>query len=208
MIINWYGEGCFKIQASGVTILTDPFESSIGLTPPRFKADLNIKTLVGLPIEMSKYRAPETEAAVVVGAGEYEVKGLEISGFLLSRESNEKFVKSAYLVKTEDLKLGLLGHLSEGLEPNIVEKLEGVDALFVPAGGKPFIDQEALAKLIKQLQPKLVIPSFYKVPGLKRPTADIKVFAKALDQKIETQEKLTVKKKDLSEKTTLVVLKV
>lgn len=208
MIINWYGEGCFKIQASGVTILTDPFESSIGLTPPRFKADLVLKTLVGLGTELSEYRIAETGAAVVVGAGEYEVKGLEISGFLLSHESNEKFVKSAYLIKTEDLKLGLMGHLSEGLEPDIVEKLEGVDLLFAPAGGKPFIDQEALAKLIKQLRPKLVIPSFYKVPGLKRSVADIKVFAKALDQKIEIQEKLTIKKKDLTDKLQVVALRV
>lgn len=208
MIINWYGEGCFKIQTPEITILTDPFDSSIGLTPPRFKADLIIKTLAGLPLETSESRNADAKALTIAGAGEYEIKGVEILGFLLSKESNEKFLKSAYVIKIDDLKLGLLGRLSENLEPNVLEKLESADILFIPAGGNPFINPESAAKLIKQLQPKIVIPSFYKTPGLKRAAGDIKAFAKELDQKFEIQEKLAVKKKDLTDKLRVVALKI
>ena len=40
MIITWIGHSCFKIQdkigPDGVTVVTDPFDKTIGLKPPSF----------------------------------------------------------------------------------------------------------------------------------------------------------------------------
>ncbi|MDE2001245.1 MAG: MBL fold metallo-hydrolase [Patescibacteria group bacterium] len=205
MIINWYGEGCFKIQTGGLTLVTDPFESATGLTPPRGKNEITLKTLTAWPM-----KDEDGEGQVIRGAGEYEVQSIGISGFELPAESTDKFFKTAYQVTAEDMTLGFLGHLSEGLTPDASEKLKDTDILFIPAGGKPFINPEAAAKLIKQLSPKLVVASFFKVPGLKRGGADWKALGEELDQKPEVMEKLTIRKKEVGEKkgTTLVVLKI
>ena len=82
--------------------------------------------------------------------------------------------------------------------------------LFWPAGGKPFINQEAAAKLIKQLSPKIVIASFFKTPGLKRNSAEWKALAEEMDQKPEVTDHLTVKKKEVKEQkgVKLIVLKI
>ena len=40
MDITWYGLSCFRIRERGVTIICDPFNKSIGLTPPKWKADI------------------------------------------------------------------------------------------------------------------------------------------------------------------------
>jgi hypothetical protein len=80
--------------------------------------------------------------------------------------------------------------------------------LIIPGGGKPFIDQSAAAKLIRQIEPKIVIPSFIKTPGLKRTAANESELLKELGQKAEPVEKLSIKKKDLSDKMSVVVLKV
>ena len=204
MIINWYGEGCFKVQTSGITILTDPFGSESGLTPPRFKAEIVLKTLTSLPISP----VVNEEAIQIAGPGEYEFKGVEFFGRPLNKESNKELIKTVYSVRAEEMNLCFLGHISHALEPAVLEKLADVDLLFLPTGGKPFVDQETAAKIIKQIEPKMVIASFFKTPGLKRKTDDIKEFLKELEQKSEPQEKLTVKKKDLSEKMEVVVLKV
>ena len=68
MVINWYGEACFKIQSGEFVLLTDPFLSEEGLTPPRFKASLTLLTKILRPIPYEKSENP-----IVAGAGEYEL---------------------------------------------------------------------------------------------------------------------------------------
>ena len=78
--------------------------------------------------------------------------------------------------------------------------LEEIDILFIPAGGKPFLEQKLAAQIAKDIEPKIVIPSFYKLPGMKRPAGDLKIFLEEINHAkagAQTQEKLTIKKKDL-----------
>lgn len=205
MVINWYGEGCFKLQTGGLTLLTDPFESSIGLTPARGKNDLVLKTLTAWPLKDG-----EEEGRVICGAGEYEIQGVSVLGFPLLKESSEKFLKTVYKIAAEDLTLGFLGHLSGELTPEANQALKDADVLFIPAGGKPFINQESAAKLVKQLSPKFVVVSFFKIPGLKRGGSDWKDLADEMGQKPEISEKLTIRKKDAAEQkgTKLIVLRI
>ena len=62
------------------------------------------------------------------------------------------------------------------------------------------------AKLVKQLSPKLVIPSFFKISSLTRKADGVSPFLKELGQEAEPQEKLVVKKKELPTSTRAVVL--
>ncbi len=210
MTITFYGEDCFKIQSGETTILTDPFEAQTGLTPPRFKADIILKTITPFPFP-NQLINPST-SQLIYGAGEYNIKDINIFGFGLIKESTENFLKTAYLVKTEGMNLCFLGHLSETPEPAILEHLEEIDVLFIPAGGSPFIEQKSAIKLVKQIEPKIVVPSFYKIPQLKRKADDLKIFLEEFNhkEKIEPKEKLTIKKKDLEEikKTEIVCFRV
>ena len=194
MTITFYGEGCFKIQSGETVVLTDPPEAASGLTPPRFKADVTLKTL-------SSAKNQKTSASQIIGAGEYNISGINIFGFPIPEESNDKILKTVYIVEIEDIRLCFLGHIAGTLDPIIVEHLGEVNVLFMPAGGQPFIDQKTAVRLVKQIEPKIVIPSFFKIPGLKRKSDDIKVFLEEFNSKKEksatAQDKLTIKKKDL-----------
>ena len=210
MIITFYGEGCFKIQSGDITILTDPLDDKTGLTAPRFKSDIILKTLTPLPFPQSSILNSQFS---ISGPGEYNIKDVNITGFALPKESSEKFLKTVYLIKMEGINLCFLGHISETPEPAILEHLEEIDILFIPAGGEPFINQKSAAKTVKQTEPKIVIPSFYKIPGLKRTAGDISAFLEEFNgektKQKETQEKLVVKKKDLAgiKKTEIIILK-
>lgn len=211
MVISFYGEGCFKLQSGDFTILIDPFDGKTGLTPPRFKADVILKTLTPLsPTDSSSFQSVNQ---LICGPGEYNVKNVNIAGFLLPRESSEKFFKTVYLLEMEGINLCVLGHLSEIPEPTILEHLEKIDVLFIPAGGSPFLGQKSAVKLIKQIEPKIVIPCFFKIPSLKRPADKIDAFLEEFNgqktKQAEPQEKLAIRKKDLAEikKTEVVVLR-
>jgi len=196
MVINWYGEGCFKVQIGDFTLVSDLFDSKLGLNPARGKFDVLLKTISAWPSpEVDK----KEEGATLIGSGEYEIKGFDIKGIPLIKESTINFFKTIYLVKTEDANLCFLGHIAEYPDEDALGELKSIDVLFVPAGGKPFISQELVAKLVKQINPKIVVPMFFKVPGLKRQTSDIKEFIDELGLESQVEEKLTIKKKDLSE---------
>lgn len=179
MVINWHGEGCFKIQSGNTTLLTDP-------STQRFKADI---TLITKP---EVFDFPVSEPGLIAGPGEYEVKEVEISGWPAKGTA-------VYLVKMEEMKLCFLGHLAGDLDPAVLENLDDVDILFIPVSEKPFLDLETAAKIVKKISPKIVVPSFLKDP---------KKFLKEIEYPSETMEKLTIKKKDLvSDKIKIAVLK-
>lgn len=209
MQINWYGEGCFKIVENGVTITTDPVESFTGLSAPRFKTDVVIKTIMDpLTPEDPKPIAKDedAESVLIAGPGEYEVKGIQITGWPLMKSSGKDTLRSIFRIKTDDLTVGILGHLAEFNEPEILEELGDVDILIIPGGGEPFIKQEAAAKLVRQIEPRVVIPSFFKVTGLKRKSEDAADFLKELGLKAEPTEKFSAKRKELGEKMQAVIL--
>jgi len=212
MVITFYGEGCFKLQSGDFVVLTDPFDSSTGLTPPRFKSNIILKTLTPFPLTNSSIS--QLTSQLISGPGEYHFKDIVITGFFLGKESSEKFLKTIYVIKIEDITLCFLGHISEMPEPAILEYLEEIDILFIPAGGPPFVSAEVAVKIIKQIEPKIVIPSFFKVPGLKRIASKPELFLEELNGKksgqAENQDKLTIKKKDLDgiKKTEILILKI
>jgi L-ascorbate metabolism protein UlaG (beta-lactamase superfamily) len=98
-------------------------------------------------------------------------------------------------------------------EPTVMEHLEEIDVLFFPAGGSPFLEQKLSVKLIKQIEPKIIIPCFFKIPSLKRPADKIDAFLEEFNgqktKQAEPQEKLVIKKKDLFDikKTEIIILK-
>jgi L-ascorbate metabolism protein UlaG (beta-lactamase superfamily) len=206
MIISWYGEGCFKIQNGEVVLLTDIPEASSGITPPRLKADVVLKTFTPWPFDKE---AVQQADAVIYGAGEYDVRGMRIKGYELAAESSEKYFKTIYSVLWDDIKLGFLGHVSGEIPPQLLETFEEIDVLIGPAGGDPFMGQEAMQKLVKMLNPKIFIPSLYAIPGLKREAGSIDDFFKGFSGDVEKgQDKFTFKKKDIQDikKTKIICL--
>jgi L-ascorbate metabolism protein UlaG (beta-lactamase superfamily) len=208
MTINWYGEGCFKIVENGVTITTDPIESYTGLSAPRFKTDVIIKTILNplTPEDEKPVAVNDAETMIIAGPGEYESKGIHITGWALTKGSDKEMLRSVFKIETDDISVGLLGHLADFNDPEILEELGEVDILIIPGGGEPYIKQEAAAKLIRQISPKLVIPSFFKVEGLKRKSDDVSLFLKELGTKTEPVDKISIKKKELGDKMQVCVL--
>lgn len=199
MVITWRGEGCFKIQSGDFILISDPIGKISG------KTDILLKTLADWPASSSV----ENEAGrEIFGPGHYEIKGADIQGWLLENESEAKFIKTVYLAEIDEIKLVFLGHISDKLDPVVEEKIKAADVLFIPIGGKPYLDSAEAAKISRALTPKIIIPSFFKIPGLKRQAETAQPFLKALNQSsVKAEEKLILKKKELADvKLKIVIL--
>lgn len=203
MQITWYGEGCFKLVEGGLTFLIDPLEKESGLSTPRFKADVVLHTTLQVPTKDTPkpLGGMVDDAHVIAGPGEYEIKGTRISGWPLMKTSDEKKLHSIFKITVDDLRVALLGGLPAINEPDIINNLGDVDVLIIPGGGEPYMDQNEAAKLIRQIGPSSVIPSFFAVKGLKRKAEDVKTFLKEIGHESEKpNEKISIKKKDLTDK--------
>ena len=147
-----------------------------------------------------------SEPIKIDGPGEYEIQGVDINGITSWHdETGGKKLGSntAYSIKLEDIKICHLGDFGEKeLRNETLEAIGPVDILFLPIGGKTVIDAETASAVANKLEPKIIIPMHYE-------KKELAAFLKEAGvESLKSEEKLTVKKKDLPEdKARVVVLK-
>lgn len=212
MYITWLGQSCFKLQdkigSDGVTLVTDPYSDDIGLKMPRFEAD--IVTVSHSHHDHNNIGALRGNPFIIDTAGEYETRGVFVEGVEAwhdAAEGKERGKNIIYRIEMEDISITHLGDLGHILDAKQLEKLEGTDILLIPVGGKYTINAAKAVEVISQIEPRIIIPMHYKVPGLKIDLDGVEKFIKELGLKPRQEEKLKISKKDLpQEDMELVVL--
>lgn len=213
MNIQYYGDYCFKISTKpagrateDVTILTDPLEKGAGLRPPQGQADILFLS------HKSEEKAKE-DTIVFDAPGEYAVKGIAALGFPTfcdKSEGKERGHNTVFIFESEDIHICYLGSLGHDLSPDLLDKLSGSDILFIPvgaAGDGDTLDAKAAADLVRKIEPSIVIPMHYKIPGLTLSLETEKAFCEAMGNcPSQSLSKLNIKKKDLEGKVAEVVL--
>jgi L-ascorbate metabolism protein UlaG (beta-lactamase superfamily) len=205
MIITWYGHSCFKIQtrpqrgSEEVTIFTDPFDKSIGLKPPQGSADVVLVS--HSHHDHSNSAALTGEPFVIDAGGEYSVKEVLIEG-ILSYHDKEKGalrgLNNIYTIHSEDMIICHLGDLGHILTEDQVAQIGNVDVLMIPIGGKYTLDSKEAEKVIGQIDPKIIIPMHYKIPGLNLDIDDKKAFVEEIGLEVENGiKKFTFKSNDI-----------
>ncbi len=195
MHITWYGQSCFKLQDNEQTVLVNPSEPrKAGLKGPNFKANVFILTNIGESID--KKVLEKDNSFLISGPGEYEVNKIFVYGVPVKKDGQAKSV--VYQVTMNDIRCGILGQLKYLPSGEELDKLDGVDVLFVPIGGKDTLSAEKAVELINSIEPQIVIPCCYNIPGLNFTPDSLEKFLKEMGVKpIETLSKLSIKKKDL-----------
>lgn len=190
----------------------DPYGKEIGLTPPRFKTDMVLMTHEHM--DHNNVSSIPGEPFVVRGPGDYEIKEVAITGiptFHDKSQGKERGRNTVYVIEMEEMRLVHLGDFGESeIRPETLEAIGEVDILFIPVGGTYTIDAETAAEVVAAIEPKIVIPMHYAIPGLKVKLDGASDFLKEMGVKTQSaEERLTIKKKDLSESesTRVVVLK-
>src|SRR3989344_4510309 len=214
MHIIWHGQSCFQMiigssKGEPVSILIGPFPAAIGLRAPSLSADLLL--ISHEHQDHNNRKAVRGTSFLIEGPGEYEIKEVFVQGissFHDSQEGKERGLNTIYSVEAEEMRLCHLGDLGQKeLTDDQLEKIGDVDILMVPVGGVYTISAKEAAKVISQVEPRLVIPMHYHIPGLKVKLDGVDKFLKEMGVKsVEPQQKLLIKKKDLPQEETKVML--
>ena len=204
MIITYFGKQFFKIQQGEMVQAFNPVSKSskTGISA-HFGADIAMITTNHPDYNgIEQLSHGEREPFVITGPGDYEIKEIFIKGVLSDALiASRKYINTIYLFSVDNISIAFLGALSDSeLSKESREAINSPDIIFIPVGGKGMLDAKASAKLASSLEPKLVIPMDYD-------ESTLKIFLKEMgEEKAETADKLTLKRKDLDNKEGEVVV--
>ncbi len=209
MDITWYGLSCFRIREGGVTVVCDPYDTSVGLQLPKLRADL-----VTVSHERPGHNAAERitgDPKILRGPGEYEIKNVFITASTTyhRRRKDEALERNIiFFLDFGDFTVGHLGDVGEVPTQAEIEELNlgEVDVLMVPVGGGATLDPTRAVEVIALFEPKIVIPMHFQQPQLAADWSNelepVEKFLRELGVSApEPQEMLKVSKSSLPEET-------
>lgn len=209
MEIVWFGMSCFRLTERGLaSVVTDPYDSSIGLPPLKLRAD--VVTVSHDAPGHSGLSAVKGEQRVITGPGEYEIGGVFITGIPMAHPKGKKNgarPNTLYVFDYDGLTVAHLGDLAYVPSQAQIEDLGTVNVALVPVGGGEALDASQAAEVISLIEPNIVVPMHYR-SGSKGPKlAPLSRFLSEMGvTKAEALESLKLARSSLPEDTQVVVL--
>ena len=199
MDISWLGHSCFKIRGTQATVITDPYSPDLGYSLGKPAA--RIVTVSHQHPGHSYVQGVGGDPRPVKGPGEYEISGVLIIGlatFHDGEKGSQRGKNTVYLIEIDEVSVCHLGDLGHVLTTEQVEELENVDVLLLPVGGISTINAPMAAEVVRQLEPKVVVPMHYQTEALKRNLEPVGRFLKEMGVKeISSRPKLSFTKANL-----------
>ncbi len=198
MVITYLGKSYFKLTLGDLTIAINPPDKSS--KPARFGADIALITT-----NTPECNDPETvtlgdkEPFVIDGPGSYEVRGLLFTGAASKATvGKEEKINTVYGFELDGIKIAFLGYVNDekSLSPEAKEIATGADLVFVPV----LDDPAGACKAALSYDPNLIVPYEYDAARLAR------FLKEGGQEKAETLEKATLKRRDLDGKEGQIVV--
>jgi L-ascorbate metabolism protein UlaG (beta-lactamase superfamily) len=155
MDIQFYGANCLTLATKNARVVLDDNLVELGAKSVAKAGDVALFTGV--------HPAPSQVAKIVIDQpGEYEVSGVSIYGIAARAHMDEANKKTAVMYKlvVDDLRILITGHIYPELSDAQLEMIGTIDVMVVPVGGNGYtLDGVGALKMIKEVEPKLVIPT-------------------------------------------------
>lgn len=201
MIITYYGHSLFTMEAAdGHTLVTDPFDASMGYPMGRLQGD--VITVSHEHHDHNNTSMVDGSPVVIRGEGAYDpLPNVRVTGMPSFHDEDQgarRGRNTLYLIEMDGLRLLHLGDLGHELSRTVLNTLGRIDVLMVPVGGYYTIDHNQAASLCQALNPRIILPMHYRTKASERlPIATVEDFLKVLDVYPTPMPLLRVTREDL-----------
>lgn len=209
MEITWLGHSCFKIDNKETSIVIDPYNPKVGLKLPK-NLEASLLLITHDHYDHNYKEGVAKNPYIIDSPGEYEISGASINGissFHDKKNGEERGKNTIYVIEFEGITLCHLGDLGHDLSDEEIDKLGTIDILMIPVGGGVTINAEEAAKIIGEIEPKIVIPMHYKIPGLNINLDSLTKFTEKMQGKVSAEETLKIKFAALPQEMKVITLK-
>lgn len=183
--IEYKGGNGVVISTKKTTAVIDPRLSVVGLK------DMATKDNVVIATEPRFVVADDAARLIIEGPGEYEVGDFSIRGSRALRhidtEADEP-ISTLYRIEVGDVRIGIIGNIADKLSDDQLEDLGVLDIVILPVGGGGYtLDATSASAIVRQIDPKIIIPVHYADDGLKYevPQDTLDTFTKELAAPVE-----------------------
>lgn len=203
MDIQFYGANCISITYKGAKIIIDDNLQELG------------QKSITKPDDVALFTGTHKEVnarLVFDGPGEYEVSDISIIGIPAKShlESTEVKKNTMFKIVVDGQSILVAGHIYPELSDVQLERIGLIDVLIVPVGGNGYtLDPVGALKLIKSIEPKIIIPTHYADKTLNYPVPQQELDNALKEIGMEPKEqiaKLRLKPAEISDVTQLIVL--
>lgn len=204
MDLQFHGANCLSLTYKGARIVIDDNLTDLGAKSVHKADDVLLFT--------GPHNGSGDARLVFDSPGEYEVSDISIVGIAARAHIDEEGQHGATMFKLVcgDHSVLVTGHVYPDLTDKQLETIGMVDIMIVPVGGSGYtVDPVGALKLIKEVEPKLVVPTHYADKAFKYPVEQVDLAHALKEMAMEPKEavsKLKVKSGDLPDITQLIVI--
>lgn len=210
MIIDWQGLSFFKIKDRDVSLWIDPVDAkTYNIKPSEDTPNICLLSNSDF-LKYDKNIVNKTKYTFIY-PGEYEVQDISIQVY--PSIGPDKTINNIFVIHWNGSTLVHMGTVRQKSSiGKLLEKIDGVDVLMIPVGGKSVLEATDAVEIVHQIEPAIVIPMFYKTDGSdhdnKIDLNNADYFIQEIGQEKEVLDKLKLEPEKLNrEKTKLVILK-
>ena len=145
------------------------------------------------------------EPRVFDAPGEYEVRGILVTGIPLPRAEGGRTM--AFLCEVDGVTVAHLGLPDAAPAASALERFEGVDVLLLPVGGGASLAASEAAELMRTIDPRIVAPMHYRTERERADLAPLDRFLSEAGASPEPLPRLNVTRANVPGELTVEVLK-
>ena len=178
--IEYKGANAVVFTTKKVKIVFDPKLSLVGVKDVAIDGAVQMLTDERFEIEGA------IPKLTFRGPGEYEVEDVSLVGVAAQRHIDtpeQGLLATIYRLTIGEVKVAVIGNVAPKLDEDQLEALGMVDVVVIPVGGGGYtLDASDAAVMVRQIEPRAVIPVHYADSVLKYevPQEDLEVFIKEL----------------------------
>ena len=201
--ISWLGRTCFRLRGREGAVLTDPVADSTGYGLGRTSAEIVTLSRNGDP-EISNHEGVGGDPRVFEAPGEYEVRGILVTGIPIPREDGRTM---AFACEIDGVNIVHLGLPDAPPGAAVLERFENVDVLLMPVGGGGSLSASVAVDLMQRIDPNIVIPMNYRTDLDSAHLDPIDRFLSEAGATPEPRPRLSVTRASIPSELTVEVLK-
>ncbi len=205
MELEYLGANCIKLSSKKKTFIVDDNLSKFGLKSPAKNDHVMLFTSTDLG------RNVEKNNFVIDSPGEYEVANVSITGIPTKNLLNPEADNTVFRFVVDDVRVVIVGNSSPELSDDELEAIGTVDILLIPVGGGGVtLDGINALKVIKAIEPKVVVPTYYSEKGINysKELLDLDHALKEIGMELtDTVEKFKLKNMNFSDAMQFIALK-
>jgi L-ascorbate metabolism protein UlaG (beta-lactamase superfamily) len=222
--VTWYGQSTFVISGSnGFKALLDPTGSGTGYKIP---------TIEGTDVVTASHEHTDHNAVSLASGNPTILKGLTgnewsninqlvkgvkirtVGTFHDDNQGAQRGKNSIFIFDLDGIRIAHAGDLGHKLSSEQAAAIGPIEILLLPVGGYYTIDAKTANDVVRQLNPKIVVPMHYKTADVSSslasvlaPVTEFTVLMKDMAAIIESSQTITIEKGKLPGRLTIYVMK-